>query len=137
MARLRFLWAFVLSLVASQSALEAQTVDDDAAWQATIAAGTVEAFEQFLRRYPTSRHASIAFCKLVALETIDDNPDAFQALQTGGLLGSVCLPQSFGTAGAERSTPLSALFGAADRIAPAAGPAVAPLGATEVLLDIY
>lgn len=135
MARLRFLLSLLLSLVASQSAVQAQT-DDDAAWQTALAAGTVDSFEMFLRQYPTSRHASEAFGKLVMLETLDDNPDVFHALQAGGLLGTVRMPETMQGAPTSTLAPSPTTTGTPEPVAPAlTGPTIDPAG--DDVFDIY
>jgi hypothetical protein len=125
MARLRLVWAFLLSIMAGNAPVQAQG-GDDAAWQAALALGSAEAFEEFLRQHPTSRHAAEAFGRLVTIETIEENRDVFGGMLGGGLLGSVSLPGSIGTDVTAGSFPLAAdLF---PTVQPGAGPAPFPGG---------
>ncbi|MGH6914925.1 MAG: hypothetical protein ACREH3_14610 [Geminicoccales bacterium] len=48
---------------------------DDAAWAAARGAGTAEAYQEYLQRFPAGRHAEQAFRRLIETELEDDaNP---------------------------------------------------------------
>lgn len=97
--------------------------EDDAAWQRARSAGSTQAFQEYLDRFPTGRHSAAAFAGIVV--------DARGLVLQGGLYGLGPDPgggvsRSVARQGAPVAGSEDATEGAPSVAAPSA---VAPLGA--------